>query len=114
MSSASDLELARQVFVQALDADEETANRIADFIYDFYAQRALGKTAGVVLHAATWAAQQLNALPVERRLRVSREQIRAQLERDDCPLCLGGSDDNRGSTSGGTPVIVPTFEGVNG
>lgn len=105
MSSEDDLERARELLILALDVDAATASRIANIVGLMYVQRARAASRDVVLHAAAWAAQRLNALPADELARVSPPRIAALLQRSDCPLCLGGSDDdNRG---GSTPVTTP-------
>ncbi len=115
MSTAGDLEDARQVLIQELAVDKETAERIADLVERRYGREALAHPREAVLRAARWAADRLNALSVQRLERATPPQMLAQLQRDDCPLCASGSDDNGGSSPTHRPVVAPpVYEGVEG
>jgi hypothetical protein len=115
MATPDDLNKARELLIVSLEVDDGAANRIADFIALFYSAYARARTQEVVLSAATWAAEQVNALPATQRSRVTLAWVASLTEHRDCPLCMGGSAKRGGSDpTPTTPVDVPQVLGRAG
>jgi hypothetical protein len=115
MSSRDDLDEARELLLAALDVDAEVARRIADLFEQSYARLALGRPRAVVLLAASWAAEQVNALPLDERRRITGSWVRSLMRRSDCPLCMGGTEGGGGSGPERAPVVTPPqYEGAEG
>ncbi len=106
MSTRDDLDEARTMFELLLDADPEVTARVVGYIKDVYFQRALDAPRDVLFKSVIWAADLLNAGSREGLRAATREQLIAQLQTHDCPLCFNrGNDIGHGSAS--TPVMPP-------
>ena len=107
MATLDDLAEARELLVAGLDVDNATAVRIADLIAQFYSVTALTRPRELVLLAARWAVEQVNALPATQRTRVTPTWVASLTQHRDCPLCMGGSTNRGGSDPEPTPKDAP-------
>jgi hypothetical protein len=106
MSTRDDLDEARAMLELLLDADSEVTARVVGYISDIYFQRALKAPREVLFKSVIWAADVLNAGSREGLRAATREELFAQLQTNDCPLCFGrGNDFSHGRSS--TPVMPP-------